>query len=455
MRKMKSIKQPPVSSLVSWLFEQQYKGVSLRLEAPRNLFSVLENPQKKISVLHIAGTNGKGSVSAFAASVLKAAGLRVGLYTSPHLVDFRERIQINNEMISQDHLEEGIRRLQQATKGWEALPTFFELTTALAFDYFAQQKCDVIVLETGLGGRLDATNLAEKKIACAITPISLDHQALLGPTLSAIAHEKAGIMRPGVPIVTSQQPVEVMNVLKEEAARVAAPLTLINDPLPPEIPLGLTGSYQRWNAALALKLVQQGPWKISPEAIATGLATVSWPGRFQCFQVDKILSSKSSSQFSATCNLQPVTCNCSDFSSEKAKQLLILDGAHNPAAAEQLVSTWREIFPGQKCDLIFGSLLDKEGETMLRILESIATSITLVSVHSPRTASPAQLKEIVPSATVFSSLEDVFKKKNIFLDKSSNFSADLQPPILLTGSLFLVGEALALLQGRSHCVFSQ
>lgn len=424
--------------LIAWLFEQQHSGIFLGLERMQALLSVLENPQKKIPVFHIAGTNGKGSVSAFAASILKAAGVRVGLYTSPHLIDFRERIQINGEMISQDHLEEGIRRLQQATEGWEALPTFFELTTALAFDYFVKQECDVIVLETGLGGRLDATNLAEKKIACAITPISLDHQALLGPTLSAIAHEKAGIMRPGVPVVTSPQCEEVMEVLQEKAKQLHAPLEIISEPISQKMPLGLLGSYQRWNAALALKLVQQGPWRFSPEAIAEGLATTSWPGRFQCLQ---LFSSQSNAQSPATCNLQPVP--------------LILDGAHNPAAAEQLVATWNEVFPGQKCDLIFGSLLDKEGERMLRILETIATSITLVSVHSPRTASPAQLKKIVPSATVFSSLKDVFKKKNIFLDKSSNFSADLQPPILLTGSLFLVGEALCLLQGRLHSYFLQ
>ncbi|MBM3857865.1 MAG: bifunctional folylpolyglutamate synthase/dihydrofolate synthase, partial [Verrucomicrobia bacterium] len=384
----------------------------------------LEDPHDRIPCFHIAGTNGKGSVSAFAASILKAAGLRVGLYTSPHLVDFRERIQINGEMISQEDLEKGIKRLQAATQTGKEMPTFFELTTALAFDYFARQQCDVIVLETGLGGRLDATNVASNKIACAITPISMDHQALLGSTLSAIAREKAGIIRAGIPVVTSPQPEEVMNVLQEKAKQLYAPLEIISEPISPEIPLGLLGSYQRWNAAVALALVQQGPWKLSPEAIAEGLATTSWPGRFQRWKT-------------------------------KNGQEMILDGAHNPAAAEQLVATWKEVFPGQKCELIFGALADKEGEAMLRILEPISASINLVSVHSPRTSSPAELQKILPLATTFSSLEEVFKKKKFFVDKIFGFSTDLQPPVLLTGSLFLVGEGLALLQGRSHSSFSQ
>ena len=410
--------QPPASSLLSWLFEQQLKGISLGLEGPKALLAALGDPHKR-PVLHIAGTNGKGSVAAFSASILKAAGLRVGLYTSPHLVDFRERIQINGELISLEDLEEGIRRLQSATQGRETVPTFFELTTALAFDYFARQKCDVIVLETGMGGRLDATNLAADKIACAITPISMDHQEWLGSTLAEIAREKAGIMRPGVPVVTLTQAEEVMEVLKKEAARVGAPLIIVDHPVTSETQLGLAGSHQRWNAALALEMIEQGPWKISEEVKQQGLENVSWPGRFQ------------------RCLL-------------KNEQEIILDGAHNPAAAEQLVATWREVFPGKKCCLVFGSLVDKEGEKMLRILEPITSSIILVSVHSPRTAFPSELQKIVPLAMTFSSLGEVLEKKNIFVDPMSLFSSDLNPPILLTGSLFLVGEALALLQGRAY-----
>lgn len=462
---------PPVScNLLSWLFEQQHSGISLGLERMQALLEVLGNPQDRVPCFHIAGTNGKGSVAAVSNSILKAAGLRVGLYTSPHLVDFRERIQINGEMISSEALEEGVKRLQVATRKWKSLPTFFELTTALAFDEFARQECDVMVLETGLGGRLDATNLARHKIACAITPISLDHQALLGSTLKHIAREKAGIMRSGVPVIVSPQAEEVMEVLKNEAKKIKAPLIIIDEPIASEIPLGLAGSYQRWNAAVALKLVQQSRWKISHEVQSAGLKNVSWPGRFQCLrlQTGAVLepSSRESkdlddqnelsfSKTSTTYNRQPIACDYSAFSLEKAKQLLILDGAHNPGAAEQLVTTWKEVFGDQKCCLVFGSLVDKEGEKMLRILEPIAASIILVPVHSPRTALPVDLQKEVPFATIFSSLNDVLEKNNIFIDASSDFSAVSKPPILLTGSLFLVGEALAILQKKHHSSFSQ
>jgi dihydrofolate synthase/folylpolyglutamate synthase len=412
------------SPLLNWLFQHQQSGIVLGEERVRQLLEALGNPQRCCRCFHIAGTNGKGSVAAFSASILKAAGIRVGLYTSPHLVDFRERIQLHGEMISLEDLEAGIRRLQSVTHGWKTLPTFFELITALAFDYFARKQCEAVVLETGLGGRLDATNLATNKIACAITSIGLDHQEWLGSTLAAIAQEKAGIMRSGVPIVTGPQPAEVMKVLKEEAVRLNAPFMMVEEPVAPETGIGLEGSYQRWNAALALKLVQQGPWKLSREVQSFGLKTVSWPGRFQRCQLTK-------------------------------GQEIILDGAHNPAAAEKLVATWKEIFSEQQCSLIFGSLADKEGGEMLRILKPIASSIVLVSVNSPRAASPEELQKVVPSAMTFSSLEEVFKKKNIFIDSSSLFSGDLLPPILLTGSLFLVGEALALLEKGSYSPFWQ
>jgi dihydrofolate synthase/folylpolyglutamate synthase len=406
-------------SYLHWLIQQQQSGVSLGLERMQRLLEVLGNPQESCPSLHIAGTNGKGSVAAFSESLLRKAGKRVGLYTSPHLVDFRERIRFQGEMISLEALEEGIARLQLVTRGWDLLPTFFELTTALAFDYFARQECDAVVLETGLGGRLDATNLATHKIATAITPIGIDHQEWLGPTLADIAREKAGIIRPTVPLVIAPQRAEAMEVLLERASEVGAPTIIVQDAVAPEIPLGLAGSYQRWNAAVALKLVEQGAWNISQELQYEALRSVSWPGRFQ---------------------------RCLLAEGEE----MVLDGAHNPAAAEQLVATWREIFAQQKCTLIFGSLFDKEGERMLRILEPIASSIILVAVNSPRAASPLVLRKAVPSATICPSLREVLEKKIVSSNRSTHFSSNVSSPILVTGSLFLVGEALSLLQGKEH-----
>ncbi|MFI0347311.1 MAG: bifunctional folylpolyglutamate synthase/dihydrofolate synthase [Chthoniobacterales bacterium] len=408
---------------IAWLFETQKNRICLGLESMALLLEKLGHPEKKLQVLHVAGTNGKGSVSAFAESVLRAEGYLTGLYTSPHLIEINERIRINGENITQACLEEGIERLQFALRGLEKQPTFFELTTALAFDVFARARLDVVVLETGLGGRLDATNVAPK-LACAITSISLDHMEYLGPTLAHIAREKAGIMRKDIPVISVPQPSEAHAVLITEAKKVRAPLEFVTDPLSERCELGLAGSYQRWNAALALALVKKAGFKISSEAQKMGLEKVSWPGRFQ-----KILIRDANS----------------------ITRTIILDGAHNPAAAESLVQTWKEEFPNQSCALIFGALADKQGSVMLESLKTIAKEVFLVPIASPRTALPEDLLPLFSKIKTFSSLEEAFKQ--LFFDKKdSSFLFDKvhNIPILLAGSLFLVGEALALLQGKEY-----
>lgn len=196
--------EPSGEDPMEWLDKFQGRGIVPGLERMERLLAALGNPERSLRCLHVAGTNGKGSVCAFAESVLREGGYSTGLYTSPHLVRFAERIRINGQEVDALLLGEGIDRLKQATEGWpeEEMPTYFELVTALAFDLFARANLDVIVLETGLGGRLDATN-TPPKLACAITPIGLDHMEWLGPTLGAIAREKAGILRPGIPAVTA------------------------------------------------------------------------------------------------------------------------------------------------------------------------------------------------------------------------------------------------------------
>lgn len=220
----------PVPPL-QWLMETQSRGVQPGLERMERLLSALGDPHKSLRCLHVAGTNGKGSVCAFAESVLRAAGHRTGLYTSPHLVDFAERIRIAGVNASTAAIEAGIRRLQEATSGWGECnePTFFELVTALAFDLFARAGCDVVVLETGLGGRLDATNTAPK-LACAITPVALDHMEWLGGTLAEIAREKAGIFRSGIPAVIAPQEPGVEATLAEVARKKGVPLTHVREP---------------------------------------------------------------------------------------------------------------------------------------------------------------------------------------------------------------------------------
>jgi dihydrofolate synthase/folylpolyglutamate synthase len=466
---------------LGWLLAQQHHGISLGLDVMKSLLQELGHPEKKIPVLHIAGTNGKGSVAACAASLLKAAGVRAGLYTSPHLVDFRERIMIEGEMIAPHDLEAGIRKLQFVTRAWSVLPTFFELTTALAFDYLAHQGCDVIILETGLGGRLDATNVLTEKIACAITPISLDHQEWLGPSLEDIAREKAGIIRSCVPVITAPQKREVIQVLQREAEALGAPFMKITEPLPSDSPIGLIGSHQLWNAALALKLVESGPWKLSQRTIQIGLQSVVWPGRFERMPYLGITQKNKLPEI---------------HSRNLSKQEMILDGAHNPAAIKQLVLTWREQFEDQRCILIFGALSDKPWQEMLSLLEPIALKIILVPVASPRSVDPAIMAKHFSGVMTLSSLQEAFDRLTrigrgslrdqeslmnpaigIFFQKESrvynpvftyppslleqapsllhsdkNLALESRSyaPILLTGSLFLVGEALSFMQGKAY-----
>lgn len=407
------------NSPLDWLMATQSRGVQPGLERMERLLAALGNPERGLRCLHVAGTNGKGSVCAFAESMLRASGHRVGLYTSPHLVEFSERIRIDGVNASAAEIAIGIDCLRKVTAGWSESeqPTFFELVTALAFELFARAGCEVVVLETGLGGRLDATNLAPK-VACAITPIGLDHTEWLGDTLGKIAREKAGILRPGVPAVIAPQEAEASEVLCSVAAGLGTPLEWINEPLPRTTLLGLAGSHQRHNAALALGLVRAAGFELSEEAVASGLASVAWPGRFQRLRGGK----------------------------------LILDGAHNVHAARQLVATWREEFGGQRCRLIFGALADKNPEALLAELAPLAEEILLVPVASARGGDPKDLAALSVSLRVPIHLFESLGEAMAFAESCD---ATPQAPVLLAGSLFLVGEALALVSGTGVALRSQ
>ena len=406
-------------SPLQWLLATQSRGVQPGLDRMRRLNAVLGNPEQRLKCLHVAGTNGKGSVCAFAESMLRKDGHHTGLYTSPHLVDFSERIRIDGRPVAMKDLEEGIGRLQEVTRNWreEELPTFFELATALAFHLFARAECDIVVLETGLGGRFDATNTAPK-VACAITPIALDHTEWLGESIQEIAREKAGIFRAGIPVVVAPQVEEVVSTLGAVAAERESPCLWGGDHSADSFTLGLAGSYQKSNASLALNLLHAGGFHPSEDRIRQGLAHVSWPGRFQRLREGK----------------------------------LVLDGAHNLHAARQLVQTWREEFGSRKCRLIFGALADKDPAAMLDELELIAEEILLVPVASPRSMELSGL---------YGKLQTPFLLCNGLKEALDQvFDARLpdpetRSPVLLTGSLFLVGEALALESGKDVTSRSQ
>nr|HRJ74047.1 folylpolyglutamate synthase/dihydrofolate synthase family protein [Terrimicrobiaceae bacterium] len=346
---------------LAWLYSTQQFGIKLGLDNILRLLAGLGHPEARFPIVHVAGTNGKGSVSALADAVLRASGRKCGLYTSPHLVDFRERIRVNGEMISPDAVAEGLTSLRALSSGWEHSPTFFEIATALALGHFAAAGCDCVVLETGMGGRLDATNAVRPAVS-VLTPIALDHTEWLGKTLSAVAREKAGIIKAGVPVVSAPQLPEAGEVIRARAAEVGAPLAFVREPFR-DGPIALRGEHQRENAALAIAALAAAGLTASPDNIRDGLRSVKWPGRFQL-----------------------------------AGDRIVLDGGHNPHGARQLAANWREAFGDEKAVIIFGALADKDFPAMLRELAPIAGTFFFVPVRNERSAAVAALAEAAPGA---------------------------------------------------------
>jgi dihydrofolate synthase/folylpolyglutamate synthase len=387
------------SAAIDWLFATQYRGIKLGLENVRTLLAALGEPQNELRFIHVAGTNGKGSVCAMIDSICRTAGIKTGLFTSPHLIRFNERIQINGLPIDDADLLRGIQRIR-ALIDEEHHPTFFEITTALAFDYFRRKGVDLVVLETGLGGRLDATNVVHPLVS-VLTSIDMDHQKWLGSTLGEIATEKAGIIKAGIPIVSGRQFAEARSVLERIAAELSAPISYAEIPVD-GLFIGLAGSHQRLNAAIAVNAVRQAGIHAGPETVKAGLANVYWPGRFQ-----------------------------------RVEEQIILDGAHNPAAAKCVVETWKECVGPKKATIIFGGLFDKDLQGMISTLSTLAARFLIVPIRSQRAAPPADIARFVPrhlSATQCASVAQA-------LDQARHFNER----ILVTGSLFLVGETLAIL----------
>lgn len=394
---------------LDWLYNTQLFGVKLGLENMRKLLAELDLPRPGQKFIHIAGTNGKGSVSAFIHSLLKAAKVNAGLFTSPHLINFRERIKDAERMITPAELSALIEQLRQKCQGWEPHPTFFELAFAAAMNWFKQRERDWVILETGMGGRLDATNTMTPAVS-VITSISFDHQNMLGNTLKEIASEKAGIIKPGVPIVTLRQRPDVMQVLTQTARERGAPLTIVTTPHR-GYQLGLYGQHQMWNAALAVTALKVAGFKMTDHILRDGLLKVDWPARFQRLESGR----------------------------------LIIDGAHNPDAAETLVRTWHQAFPGEKASIIFGGVTSKDLITTMRALQPIAARWHFATFQSPRAVPPEQLKEAMN--TTFGSTV----KCEVHADIASALVAAKKSPerVLVVGSLYLAGEMLAHLRGES------
>ena len=427
---------------IQFLYDLRLFGAKFGLENTFKLAALAGNPQARLRFIHVAGTNGKGSTCAMLESIYRTAGLRVGLFTSPHLVSFRERIQVNRQLIPENQvvrLVEELRAFQSGagfqpagsagipahsseTGGTDAAPTrtqdacatfqptFFEVVTVMALKYFAEQRCDLVIWETGLGGRLDATNIVTP-LASVITNIAFDHQQWLGDTLEKIAAEKAGIIKPGVPVITATDEPDALAVIERTARdRGAAFRQIQKSEVRRQKAEPLLGDHQQINAALALATVEvlQQQIPVPAEKIDAGLAKVDWPGRLQLVQ-------------------------------RPHGQEMLLDGAHNVAGAEALRQTLEKHFVQVKPVLVLGVLQDKDWRHICETLAPLAARILTVPVASERTAEASDLAEVCravnPTADVCAceSLAAALEKT-----ARDNFVA-------VTGSLYLVGETLELL----------
>lgn len=401
---------------VQFLYELRLFGLKLGLENTRQLAALVGNPQERLRFIHVAGTNGKGSTCAMLESVYRTAGFKVGLFTSPHLVSFRERIQVNRQWIAEADVVRLVGRLRPLIEAFPAdhHPTFFEAVTVLALLYFAEQQCDLVIWETGMGGRLDATNLVTP-LASLITNIQFDHQKWLGNTRIQIAAEKAGIIKPGVPVLTTTDETDALEVITRTANAANAPLTVLSPveacrTWPSDVGLSLLGDHQKANAALAWATVRSlaNVLPVSEGIVREGLAGVRWPGRLQSVALPN-------------------------------GKTVLLDGAHNPAGAEALAAAIRQHFADCRPTLILGILQDKDWPAMCTTLASLADRVLLVPVKSERSAAPEVLRQecyrVNPRAleSVCGSLAEAVE------------AAREDPFLVITGSLYLVGEALELL----------
>ncbi len=382
-----------------WLAGLRPAGTLLGLDTMRALTGALGQPHRALRFIHVAGTNGKGSVCAMLDSMIRCSGARVGLYTSPHLLSVRERIQVNGEWISESEFAQHagvVRAALRATP--QGTCTLFEAVTAMALLQFVAHHCDWVVWETGLGGRLDATNIVTPR-ASVITSIALDHQDWLGSTLGEIAREKAGIIKPGVPVLAQAGSVEVRRAIEEVARAQAAPLTWVLE----EASCALLGEHQRRNAGLAAAVARQVG--LEERAVQAGLAAVKWPGRAQLM-------------------------------TQPDGRRILLDGAHNPAGAAALAALLRTEFAGERISLLLACSSDKDWAGLCGHLAPLAARLILV---------PNCTTKAVPTALLAQRAREANPRADILEceDVAQGLRAAANDAFLVaTGSLYLVGAVM-------------
>ena len=414
------------AAVKDYLYALKAGGVKFGIDRMRRLVDELGHPERSYPVIHVAGTNGKGSVSAMVESILRAAGWRTGLYTSPHLVKLGERVQVDRQLLTEAEIVAYARELQPVAARAAAFApdehaTFFEFMTAMAFLQFQRKRVDAAIIEVGMGGRLDATNVVQPAITI-ITSIGLDHCAELGDTVEKIAAEKAGIIKPGVPVVIGRLPPGAERVIREVAAANAAPVHAVHETFGDDLAgypvTNLEGDYQRWNAATATLAVRLLPAKVpvDPTVIQRGLGHVAWPGRWQRLEV--------------------------------GGRHVILDASHNPEGAQVLEENLRRLVAatGRKPLIVAGALGEFRARALLEVVARQAREIHVVSPQQARATPYADMVRLAPAEARPLLRENTVAE--IFPDARTCALGAPGDTIVVTGSIYLLGEILERLEPK-------
>jgi dihydrofolate synthase/folylpolyglutamate synthase len=412
-------------SVAAYLYGLKPRGNRLGIDRMRPLAEALGHPENSVPTIHIAGTNGKGSVCAMLEAILRKAGWRVGLYTSPHLVHLGERVQVDRVCLAQEEIVAYTQRLDAIAdriareRGDEMRPSFFEFMTAMAFLHFAQTRCDVAVVEVGLGGEFDATNIVTPELS-VITSIGLDHCEWLGNSLENIARAKAGIIKQARPIVMGRVPTMAESVIRQIAAQCSAPLFSVRETFGETIERypqsALAGVYQRWNAATATLAARtlDARWGINDRAIEEGLAHAHWPGRWEMREIDG--------------------------------RTVVLDASHNPEGAETLDANLAQIRRdrGRLPIVVLGVLGLDRAAPLLDVVSRHAAALHLVEPRDPRAVSAKQLQSLIPKQFSGPVIRDDIQQ--IFPGGKRCGVGSEGDVVVVTGSIYLLGEVIAQLE---------
>ena len=406
---------------LEYLYRLRLFGTKLGLGNIEHLANALGKPHDRLKFIHVAGTNGKGSVCAYLNNIYKQAGYKVGMFTSPHLVRFGERLQINGEPIADDCLIKLVAKVRNTLPKLpdQIAPTFFEFLTGMALQHFADENCEIVIWETGMGGRLDATNIITPECT-VITNVSLDHQAWLGNTIEKIAHEKAGIIKPLKPVITAATQSMGLEEIQKVSKALNAPLFQINcDLFPTDLIPGLSGSHQKSNAMMAVKAVEllTTDLPISTTDIKTGIRQTTLPGRFQ-----KLLWKNRN---------------------------VLLDVAHNLAGYEALAENCSVELKDKPCDLVYASLEDKPWREGIELLLPYCKSIHCVPANSQRSVTPQDMKQYLEQNKQQNTTLDIQVHERLE-DCLDQISKSPKNPMLITGSFYLVGDALSFIQEKDR-----